>query len=65
MHEHVAGADRAPDIRRPLEGGHGMRGKGPVFEPRDVDRGIELEQIGERGESLALVQILGSELELV
>ena len=58
-------ADRAPDVGGPLEGGDGVRRERPVLEARQVHRGVELEEVGEGGEALALVEVVGGELELV
>ena len=41
-----------------------MRQRRPILEPGGVDGGMQLEQIGERGEARARVQVLGVQLEL-
>ena len=45
--------------------GTGCGGSGLVLEPGQVHRGVELEQVGEGGEPLAVVQVFRAELELV
>ena len=65
MHENVPRPDGAPDVGRALERGDRMRRQRPVLEPGDVDGRVELEQIRERREAIALVQVLGRELQFV
>ncbi len=48
-----------------LDGGHGVRDQRPVLEPRKIDRGVELAQVGERREPFAGIEVRGLELELV
>jgi hypothetical protein len=63
--EDVPLADRAPDVGGALEGGDGVRDERPVLEAREVDRRIELTEVGERREPLPGVEIRGLQLELV
>ena len=58
MDQHVARADGAPDVGRALEGRHRVRRLRLVLQPRHVERAIELQQVGERREALALVEVL-------
>jgi hypothetical protein len=62
--EDVAVADRRPDVRGALEGRYRVRNERAVLEAREIDGGVELAEIRERGESLARVEIGGLELEL-
>ena len=63
--EDVAAPDRAPDVRATVEGGQRAWGQRLILEPRQVDGGVELEEIGERGEAGARVEVVGLKLELV
>ena len=65
VHQDVPRADGAPDVRRALERGHGMRRLRPVLEPRHVHRRVELEEVREGREALALVEVLRGQLQLV
>ena len=65
MDEDVAAPDRAPHVRAGLEGPHRERRMRLVLESREVEGRVELEEVGERGEALALVEIVGCQLQLV
>ena len=60
--EHVAAPDRAPDVGGAVEGRDRTGRHRLVLEAREVHRGVELEEIRERGEAGARVQIVGGEL---
>ena len=64
VHEDVARANGGPHVGRGVEAGNGLRGLGPVFEPGQVDRVVELGQRGIGREALTLVEVGGGELEL-
>lgn len=49
----IAIADRAPNVRRVIEGGERNRDLRPILQPRRIDRVIELIQIGKGRESRA------------
>ena len=65
VHEHVARADRAPHVGRVVEGRHRVRRLHVILEPRHVQRRVELQQVGERGEALVLVEVLRLQLQLL
>ena len=62
--EDVALADRAPHVGGALERAHRVRDQRAVLEPRQVDGGVELSEVGERREPLAGVEVSGLQLEL-
>ncbi len=57
VHEHVAGADGAPDVRRLLERRHRPRRQRAILEPRQVQRRVELHEVREGGEAFAAVEV--------
>ena len=63
--ENVPGADRAPYVGRVLERRDGQRRHRPLLEARDVERGVELEEVGERREAGPGVEIVFGQLERV
>ena len=63
--QHVAVANRAPQVRYPVERRHRQRYLRPVLEARHIHRGIELKQVGKGGEAFAWIKIFRRQLELV
>jgi hypothetical protein len=65
MRENVPRPDRGPDVGRALECRDRLWRQRAVLQPREIEGGVELEQVGEGGEGFARVQVLGRELQLV
>jgi hypothetical protein len=58
LHQHVSGADRRPHVHRGFELGHRTRRTRRVLEEGRVHGPVELEEVGERREARARVEVV-------